>query len=168
MSKQIIFSALLIMSNCVIIGQNKVLDLQIENSKVTNDGISFNLVITNVSDTPIRTYLPQKRDICNSLLKINCINVYTGQSRDLVFCGYIDDLDCIILDSLNTVLLTPKESFEQYFYFPNRDLYIKRKRKKKDIYQISVEWRLKDVSFKGLFENVFRDTVESNKIEILL
>jgi hypothetical protein len=164
MYKHIILLGFLTTFNVVILGQTKRIDLQITNYKLNNTHISFNLTITNMSDTLIRTYLPQKEDICHHLLKVKFVNINTGQIHDLFPCNKITDLDCIVLDSLNTLSLKPQESFEQKFNFPQKQIIPQLK--KGSNYYVYVDWYLNDVYFESTFQDIFKENVESNRINV--
>jgi hypothetical protein len=164
MYKHILLSGLLAAFSIVVMCQNKRIDIQVVNCSYTNTDISFNLIVTNVSDTFIRTYLPQKEDICHHLLKIKFVNMQTGQVHNLFPCTKITDLDCIVLDTVNTLTLNSMESFKQKFKFPRSQIIPRLK--KKGHYQLYVEWHLTDIYFESPFQDVFKEEIKSNKIDI--
>jgi hypothetical protein len=154
----------LLLFNVTIFGQNKEIDIKVANCFVTNKDVTFSLIITNISDTLITTYLPHKEDICLSVLKICITDKQTGKEYDYFPCTSIADLDHIVLDSLNTISLNSQDSYEQKFIIPRKKF--KHVWRKKDNYQLYVGWYFHYVRFECPFSNVFNESIESNKIDI--
>lgn len=163
MKKYMVILGLLVVLNSTLFGQEKRIQLEIVDCISTETSISFCLVIKNISNQPIVTYMPKQSDICYGLMKITIVDIHEDKVHKFYPCTFnAADLDCITLDCHNSLFLKPNETFNQKFKLHKKHIYPYLK--KGENYKLFVEWYLKDVCFKTSLKNLLQEDVNSNKI----
>lgn len=163
MKKYMVILGLLVVFNSTLFGQEKRIKLEIVDCISTKTSISFCLVIKNISNQPIVTYMPKQSDICYGLMKITIVDLHDDKVHKFYPCTFnAADLDCITLDCHNSLFLKPNETFNQKFKLHKKHIYPYLK--KGENYKLFVEWYLKGVCFKTSLKNLLQEDVNSNKI----
>lgn len=163
MKKYMVILGLLVVLNSTLFGQEKRIQLEIVDCISTETSISFCLVIKNISNQPIVTYMPKQSDICYGLMKITIVDIHDDKVHKFYPCTFnAADLDCITLDCHNSLFLKPNETFNQKFKLHKKHIYPYLK--KGENYKLFVEWYLKGVCFKTSLKNLLQEDVNSNKI----
>jgi hypothetical protein len=163
MNTRIIVLGLLMVLSLPVFGQETQFKLEVIDFISTKKDVSFNLSISNVSDSAITTYLPTKDDICLRIIGFKFVDIKNGKTHQIGVCTTIIDLDKIMLNCNNTLYLNPGEKYEQKFKFSKKDIvpHLQKKR----TYQFMVEWNLKDIYFETSVANLFQEDLKSNVIQ---
>ena len=160
----LIFGLFIVVSNSILLGQNKNLKIEIVDCKSIKNNISFCLRITNISNKPIVTYLPKIDDVCYGLIKIPIIDLKNNKLYEFFPCTSYADLDCIPINSKNSISLNPKETYNQDLKLYKKNIFPRLKKGRR--YKFFVEWYLEGVCFKTDFKNLIQENIKSDEINI--
>lgn len=107
---------ILIILSFLFLNVKAEIHLNIQLLSETDTSISVLITATNMSETDsILFYKYDNESFCMSLLNIDFIGAENEKRHQYFPCSVIYDIDRIILGKENSVLLLPKESFENEF-----------------------------------------------------
>lgn len=159
----LLLGSLLILSS-VMMGQENKIKLEIVDMVSSKNSLDFCLIISNMSNQSVVTYLPKESDICFGIMKIKVVDIQNDKVHEFFPCtSFSADLDCITVNCENSVCLKVGEVHIQKFKLPKKYIFPLLNNKK--YYKFFVEWYLADVCFKTSI-SILKENIKSNEINI--
>lgn len=144
---------------CFAQGRVSLIIFNVAHCKNTNELLLY-YKITNEGDCNEIFYKPAKDDFCNGLLFLKITDIKSHRTGFYFPCTGKEQLDNILLDTTNTFLLKPKQSYKSFIRVKNKHLSLPIKKHKPYSLFMSINYdNLESTSA----INVYKNKLTSNK-----